>query len=355
MSASEDVVAQAVRDLVASGAAEPWQFSPSDARRAARHRWAPFVAAHARHGRPGVPAARVATVLLVAALIVAVFITPWPPLHLFGSNPHPPVGPYASLPIVGESGTSACRSDNSAANVAQLVSPLAAVQFVTPQQGWVVGAGRILATEDAGKNWQVQYQGSAKLFGVDFVDVDHGFAIGTNQVLGTDNGGRQWSEVKEPCLAISSVYFTSPNVGYAVAGEFCNMVRPSRYAVANYSSPSTEVTSGASTTRHRHLSRARVSHRGLMAGLARQAKSGVRQTVDFAGRSPSPNRDVRGLLLNRATPRWCSVAGRVVPGSCFPAPVPPPGIPPMLPLPQRTGSSGVLCSRKDSPSPRSCP
>jgi len=224
-----------------------------------------------------------------------------------------------------------------------------------PQQGWVVGAGRILATEDAGKNWQVQYQGSAKLFGVDFVDVDHGFAIGTNQVLGTDNGGRQWSEVKEPCLAISSVYFTSPNVGYAVAGEFCNMVRPSRYAVANYSSPSTEVTSGASTTRHRHLSRARVSHRGLMAGLARQAKSGVRQTVDFAGRSPSPNRDVRGLLLNRATPRWCSVAGRVVPGSCFPAPVPPPGIPPMLPLPQRTGSSGVLCSRKDSPSPRSCP
>ena len=76
---------------------------------------------------------------------------------------------------------------------------------------------------------------------------------------------------------------------------------------------------------------------------------------DFAGRSPSPNRDVRGLLLNRATPRWCSVAGRVVPGSCFPAPVPPPGIPLMLPLPQRTGSSGVLCSRKDSPSPRSCP
>jgi len=220
MSTPEDAVAQAVRELVVSGAVEPWQFSPAEARRAARLRWKPFSAPHGRYRRPRTPAVRVATAFLVAALIVAVFVAPWPPLHLFGSGPHAAVGPYSSLPVIATSGTSACRSGSatSTATAANGDLPLAAVQFVSSEKGWVVGAGRILATDDGGKNWRVQYQGPAQFFDVDFVDADHGFAVGTNHLMATDDGGRQWSELKEPCLAINSVYFTSPNVGYAMAG-----------------------------------------------------------------------------------------------------------------------------------------
>ena len=219
MSAPEDAVGQAVRDLVASGAAEPFEFSPADARRAARFRLAPFASGHRRYRQPRSAAVRVATVLVVAALLVAVFLVPWPPLHLFGSAPtNQALGSYATMPRVAESGTSACRSGGSATTGSQPGLGLAAVQFVSSEQGWVVGAGRILATDDGGHTWQVQYRGSADLLGVDFVDADHGFAVGDNQLLVTDDGGRKWSELEEPCLPIRSVHFTSPSFGYAVAG-----------------------------------------------------------------------------------------------------------------------------------------
>ena len=179
MSAPEDAVGQAVRDLVASGAAEPFEFSPADARRAARFRLAPFASGHRRYRQPRSAAVRVATVMVVAALLVAVFLVPWPPLHLFGSAPtNQALGSYATMPRVAESGTSACRSGGSATTGSQPGLGLAAVQFVSSEQGWVVGAGRILATDDGGHTWQVQYRGSADLLGVDFVDADHGFAVG---------------------------------------------------------------------------------------------------------------------------------------------------------------------------------
>ena len=219
MSAPEDAVGQAVRDLVASGAAEPFEFSPADARRAARFRLVPFASGRRRYRQPRSAAVRVATVSVVAALLVAVFLAPWPQFHLFGSAPrHQALGPFATMPRVAESGTSACRSGGSATTGSQPGLGLAAVQFVSSEQGWVVGAGRILATDDAGHTWQVQYRGSANLLGVDFVDADHGFAVGGNQLLATDDGGRKWLELKEPCLPIRSVHFTSPSFGYAVAG-----------------------------------------------------------------------------------------------------------------------------------------
>jgi photosystem II stability/assembly factor-like uncharacterized protein len=157
--------------------------------------------------------------LAVAALLVAVFLAPWPPLHLFGSAPtQQALGPFAAMPRVAESGTPACRSGSSTTNGSQPGLDLAAVQFVSSEQGWVVGAGRILATEDGGHSWQVQYRGSADLLGVDFVDADHGFAVGDNQLLATNDGGREWSELEEPCLVIRAVDFTSASFGYAVAG-----------------------------------------------------------------------------------------------------------------------------------------
>lgn len=39
MSDPEDVLAQGLRKIVASGAAEPWEFPPADARKVARWAW----------------------------------------------------------------------------------------------------------------------------------------------------------------------------------------------------------------------------------------------------------------------------------------------------------------------------
>jgi photosystem II stability/assembly factor-like uncharacterized protein len=214
----ERALAQSLKELVASGAAEPGGFSPADARRAARLRLVPFSDRRRRYRRPRSPAVRVASVVAVAALIVAVFVAPWPNLHLFGTGSSPRAAdPYAAMPVVAESGSSTCRPVSSARDGGADLA-LSDVQFVSPERGWVVGAGRILATVDGGRSWQVQYRGPADLIDVDFVDANHGFAVGADQLLTTDDGGQQWSQLREPCLSIRAVDFASPTMGYAVGG-----------------------------------------------------------------------------------------------------------------------------------------
>jgi len=213
----EGALAQALRELVASGAAERGEFSPADARKAARRRLAPFSDRRRRYRRPRSPAVRVGSVLVVAALIVAVFVAPWPDLHLFGAGSVPRAAdPYVAMPVVAESGSPTCRPVSSATD-GGAGPALSDVQFVSRERGWVVGAGRILATTDAGRSWQVQYRGPADLIEVDFVDSDHGFAVGTDQLLATEDGGGRWSELGEPCPTIRAVDFTSSSSGFAVA------------------------------------------------------------------------------------------------------------------------------------------
>jgi photosystem II stability/assembly factor-like uncharacterized protein len=99
------------------------------------------------------------------------------------------------------------------------VQPLNAVQFVSARQGWVAGAGRILATSDGGRTWTAQYGGPAKLYQVDFTDADHGWAVGPNALLRTTDGGRTWTQMSEPaCNTVESVHFVNSDLGYAVAG-----------------------------------------------------------------------------------------------------------------------------------------
>ena len=98
------------------------------------------------------------------------------------------------------------------------VPALDAVQFVSGQQGWAVGAGRVLATTDGGQTWTRQYSGPAALDQVDFIDARHGWAAGTSGLLRTTDGGATWTSVGDPCGAIRSVHFVTPGVGYAVAG-----------------------------------------------------------------------------------------------------------------------------------------
>lgn len=98
------------------------------------------------------------------------------------------------------------------------VPALDAIQFVSAQQGWVAGAGHVLATSDSGKSWTPQYTGPATLDQVDFTDGQHGWAVGTSTLLRTTNGGATWTTAQDPCGAIRSVHFVTPDRGYAVFG-----------------------------------------------------------------------------------------------------------------------------------------
>ncbi len=92
------------------------------------------------------------------------------------------------------------------------------MQFVSGTQGWVAGAGRILATTDGGQNWTRQYAGPASFDQVDFVDARHGWAVGVTGLLRTANGGAAWTAAADPCGSIRSVHFVTPDRGYAIAG-----------------------------------------------------------------------------------------------------------------------------------------
>ena len=98
------------------------------------------------------------------------------------------------------------------------VPKLDAVQFVSAGQGWVAGAGRVLATQNGGRTWTSQYSGSAQVDQVDFTDAAHGWAVGTNALLRTTDGGATWTALSEPCgKTIDAVHFVTPSLGYAVA------------------------------------------------------------------------------------------------------------------------------------------
>jgi len=132
--------------------------------------------------------------------------------------------PESHTPAAASAASPSCRPAASATVYTATGAPgpvqtLDAVQFVSASQGWVAGAGRVLATSDGGRTWTTRYTGSAKLDELDFTDARHGWAVGTNALLRTTDGGATWTQLSEPaCTApIESVHFVSPDLGYAVA------------------------------------------------------------------------------------------------------------------------------------------
>jgi hypothetical protein len=124
-------------------------------------------------------------------------------------------------PSRGAAATPASATCHSAAASAQSQLPheLAAVQFVSPSTGWVVGADRIVATTDGGARWSLQrMQAGARFSEVDAIDADHAWVVGRHEVLSTTNGGATWRRLPQACPAISSLHFVSPSDGFAVAG-----------------------------------------------------------------------------------------------------------------------------------------
>lgn len=50
--------------------------------------------------------------------------------------------------------------------------PVTAVQFLSAENGWVVGSEGVLATSDGDQNWHLQYSKDAALQQVDFVNTE---------------------------------------------------------------------------------------------------------------------------------------------------------------------------------------
>ncbi len=79
--------------------------------------------------------------------------------------------------------------------VQRIVDNLYAADFVSADEGWVVGAfGTIYHTSDGGERWQMQASGTQEpLFSVDFVNSRVGWAVGRQGViLHTRDGGARW-------------------------------------------------------------------------------------------------------------------------------------------------------------------
>jgi len=102
---------------------------------------------------------------------------------------------------VGDAGTIALTDDDGATwrRAAAPVAPLlTAVAFADAKHGWAVGHDTvILASEDGGESWGLQYSAPAEqrpLLSVLFLDARHGIAVGAyGAYLETPDGGRTWS------------------------------------------------------------------------------------------------------------------------------------------------------------------
>jgi len=138
-----------------------------------------------------------------------------------GTGPTPSAAVSSARPAAASPAPSSCASAEASAASAPSgqAAALAAVQFTDGSHGWVAGAGRILATTDAGRSWTRQYSGTAVLDQVDFTDDQHGWAAGRDSLLRTINGGVTWTALTEPCRwgELNSIHFASPTLGYAVA------------------------------------------------------------------------------------------------------------------------------------------
>jgi photosystem II stability/assembly factor-like uncharacterized protein len=174
--------------------------------------------ADARRPRPGGPAVTAAFASLAAAALAAAprpasaeagaFVDPLDsPARASALAARAPLHAVASagarLVAVGERGH-VLWSDDRGATWRQASVPASAdltgVRFASPERGWAVGHGVVLATEDGGRSWVKQLDGRAlaepapSLLDVWFADERSGFAIGAfDLLLHTDDGGATWT------------------------------------------------------------------------------------------------------------------------------------------------------------------
>jgi hypothetical protein len=102
------------------------------------------------------------------------------------------------------------------------IAEFSSVAYLTPQKIiGVASAGRIYASNDAGKSWILQKSGTTSdLFGVSFLDTADGIAVGSNGlILTTNSGGASWNRVKSNTTAnLNTVRFATTDTVY-VCGD----------------------------------------------------------------------------------------------------------------------------------------
>lgn len=106
------------------------------------------------------------------------------------------------------------------------------VSFTTPNNGWLVGIGKVYYTGSGGNSWNVQHQlrvAGAKSPGIldlHFVNKTEGWAVGgidpkgISTILHTQNGGGKWEKVMNPAEKhLWGVYFVNSDHGWVVGEE----------------------------------------------------------------------------------------------------------------------------------------
>lgn len=99
------------------------------------------------------------------------------------------------------------------------------IQFSGTTDGWLVldpgngGPGEVEATTDGGSQWQRVLTTSGNLWGVDFISPQDGWVVGTDTLQRTTNAGRTWSVVGEPSNPLELVDFVSSQVGWGVTRD----------------------------------------------------------------------------------------------------------------------------------------
>lgn len=103
------------------------------------------------------------------------------------------------------------------------------MHFISTAEGWAVGgSGAVLHTTDGGNRWENQSGLSeTHLWGVHFVDSDHGWIVGGGgenedaEILHTQDGGKRWVRQKSNTTKefLFAVYFANLTHGWIVGSD----------------------------------------------------------------------------------------------------------------------------------------
>ena len=97
--------------------------------------------------------------------------------------------------------------------------PMAAIQFLNTNLGYLAGSGQIWKTTDGGQQWTDIYDsGTANFRAIQFLDANVGWIWGYRTLMETSNGGKSWHVQHHSASPIVSLSMVSPQAGFAVIG-----------------------------------------------------------------------------------------------------------------------------------------
>jgi len=159
-------------------------------------------------------------VAVAAAMIGGSIVVASRALHVAPVSTVPPVGTVAPNPT-GAPATATAQPTCDTPDVSRENGPCArgstTIQFVSPQQGWLVGPRSIVVTVDGGLHWNAQLDPHELLIGADFLDATHGWVVGVRSLFVTQDG-MHWESLPQQGLSLWSVHFVSATDGWAIAG-----------------------------------------------------------------------------------------------------------------------------------------